>query len=178
MKVFECELPGPPRDVSVAGSLFRVHDDKEIDKEKAKSPAYNTKSAVDGKTQMNWDFELGKTFNLNHETGNPVLKVFVFSRKKSGFSNVKTPIGVVEVELDDLPTGPGTPEWRDLSRVDSAKGKAEEHEPGRVRLQVGFNRDVGEAPEVGAGEALTADAGWMERRRMKAGEALRVRDPW
>lgn len=69
VRVIEANLPGPPREVFITGSLFRVHDDKEIDKEKETSPAYKTKGGADSKMPIGWECEFGKAFNLNHETG-------------------------------------------------------------------------------------------------------------
>jgi hypothetical protein len=69
VRVIEADLPGPPREVFMTGSLFRVHDDKEIDKEKESSPSYNTKGGADSKVPIGWECEFGKAFNLNHETG-------------------------------------------------------------------------------------------------------------
>jgi hypothetical protein len=58
------------KDVFATGSLFRVHDDKEIDKEKGTSPTYSiAKSGAGSPIQMNWEYSFGQTFNLNHETG-------------------------------------------------------------------------------------------------------------
>jgi len=72
VRVIEAVLPGPPREVFISGSLFRVHDDKEIDKEKETSPAFNTKGGAESKLPIGWECEFGKAFNLNHETGIPI----------------------------------------------------------------------------------------------------------
>ena len=69
VRVIEIESAGPPREIFITGSLFRVHDDKEIDKEKETSPAINTKGGPDGKVAIGWECEFGRAFNLNHETG-------------------------------------------------------------------------------------------------------------
>jgi hypothetical protein len=66
--VNEVDLPTQPKEIFLVASLFRVHDDKEIDKEKGTSP---TTKPTGGKARINWSFDFGKTFNLNNESGIP-----------------------------------------------------------------------------------------------------------
>jgi len=136
LTVIEAEIPSQPKEVLVTGSLFRVHDDKEIDKEKGTSPSIKFAS---GKTKFNWDFDFGKTYNLNNESGNPTLKIFIFSKKASmGFSSSKTQLGFVEIDLDELPAEGGEVEWKAF----------EGGEAGRLKLKVSFTKDVGDAAEA------------------------------
>jgi hypothetical protein len=84
------------------------------------------------------------------------LKLVLFSKKKSstGFSTTKVPFGVVEIELDEVPSGPGADEWKDLERDGPATAGVE---PGRLRMQVGFTRDVEDASAASSAVLLNVD---------------------
>lgn len=67
LTVNEADIPSQPKEIFLVASLFRLHDDKEIDKEKGTSPSVKPSG---GKARMNWGYDFGKTFNLNNESGN------------------------------------------------------------------------------------------------------------
>ena len=139
------EHSGP---IYISASLFRVHDDKEIPQEKVQSDSIVVKAG----TVHNLDFEgnLGNVFNLNHETGNPLLRIFVLAKKASGFTSSKVPIGVVEIDLDDVPSVEEDAQEYPLSPILSpGKGSAAEADPEGdpkewIRAKVFFSKEVTE----------------------------------
>jgi len=139
------EHSGP---IYISASLFRVHDDKEIPQEKVQSDSIVVKAG----TVHNLDFEgnLGDVFNLNHETGNPLLRIFVLAKKASGFTSSKVPIGVVEIDLDDVPSVEEDAQEYPLSPILSpGKGSAAEADPEGdpkewIRAKVFFSKEVTE----------------------------------
>jgi uncharacterized membrane protein len=146
LTVYEADIPSKPKEVLVSASLFRVQDDKEIDKEKGTSPSIKYAS---GKTTFNWSNLYGKTFNLNNESGLPSLKIFVYSKKTSMMSSTKTQIGMIEIDLDELPAEGGEAEWKDF----------EGGEKGRLKVKASFSKDIGEEDTHGA--VLTIDEDYV-----------------
>ena len=154
VRVLKARIQGPARDVSFDGRLYRPHEEKEIEKERAKTEApVSFTSLADGKDLLvDWRFQLGKTYNLDKEDGLPTLKIFAITRKKTMFSGPdKTPFGFIEVELDDVGAGVG-PAWYDLEACDekeTTKAKV-----GQLQIECRFNRGWGEVAAAGAGETL------------------------
>lgn len=82
--------------------------------------------------------------------GNPQLKLSVCVRKKTSFTSTKVPVATVNVDLDEIQSGPGEPEWFDLVP------EGDEPAGGRLLLHLSFSRDVGQL-EDGGGETLQVD---------------------